>query len=289
MQRGKTILQKYLNLVSTLTFMMNSEEKRPVKLIIAWDGVGIPFKWVQFDAIPQFDFVLFNFSDNNAIPATTENPYQYSELLNIRTEFKGSILKETYHYFKDQHEIDFIGFIDDDIQISVASINQLIETAYEHSLDAFQAAVHPDSFYSHSYNVLDVAKTIQYVHWVEIMMPFYRKQLFDAADIFYEDCISSYGIDNYAMPYFQKVLGLNKVSVIHSVSMKHLRAVTDGSKVFSNGLTARQEGEKIRDEVLSMIKANYADLFSKRYLKEVYGVGTFRWEAWKYKLKEFFK
>ena len=251
--------------------------KRPVKLILTWNGVDAPFRWIAFDAVPEFDFVLFNYSGNQAVPESS-NQYQYDALINIRTEFKGSILDEVYKHFKEAVGIDYIGLMDDDIQIAVSSINLLLATAYENKLDAFQAAVDPTCYHSFKFNEHQPGRGIQLVHWVEIMSPFYRKVLFDAAHAFYETSISSYGIDNYVMPFYQKVLGFDKIAIVNAVSMKHLRPVTDGSKIFSNGLTARQEGENIRKRIVEMIKKESTDLFSATYLKEVYGVGTLRWK-----------
>ena len=262
-------------------------KKSSVMLIFAWNGIDEPFKWIDFDDQPKFEVVLFNYSGNNTL-ASLNNKY-YDKIISERTEFKGSLLNAVYKLYKDVTDVDYIGFVDDDIQINIFGINQLIETAYANNLDAFQAAIHPDSYCSHQFNVWDSEKTIDYVNWVEIMMPFYRKTLFDGAHDFYATNISSYGIDNYAIPFYQQILGLNKTAVIHTVFMKHLKPVTDGSKIFSNGLSSRQEGEIIRKKILQMIQSNYLIFFTPQFLQEVYEVKSFRWQAKKYFLKDIFK
>ena len=266
----------------------SKSNKHPVKLILTWNGVDTPFQWIEFDAVPEFDFVLFNYSGNHANPSSS-NQYQYDELLTIATEFKGSILNEVYHYYSQRDGIDYIGFMDDDIQISVSSINQLLSIAYQNNLDAFQAAVDANSFHSFKYNEHQAGRGIQWVNWVEIMSPFYRKEIFDAAHEFYASNISSYGIDNFAIPFYQQLLGLTKTAVLHQVSMKHLRPVTDGSKIFSNGLTARQEGELVRKKILKIIKEDASIKLSDSFLRDVLEVKTFRWKAWKNLVKDYIK
>jgi hypothetical protein len=116
------------------------------------------------------------------------------------------------------------------------------------------------------------------------MAPFLRKALFEAGLPFYQKNISSYGIDLYLFPYLQKKLGLNNTYLIHKVALKHNKPVTDGSKRFSNGLDARQEGELLREQLLNLIQEeNIA--FSDKELKQIYGVGTIRWDAIKYNIK----
>ncbi len=261
--------------------------KHPVTLILSWNGKDAPFEYLVFDEAPRFEIVLFNYSGNQSIPAISDS-YHFDALISEKTEFKGSILHTIYQHYNQHSSIDYIGFMDDDIEMSVSSINKLLDTAYLYGLDAFQAAVHPDSYHSFQYNKLKPGMEIQFVNWVEIMTPFYRKQLFDAAHEFYQTNISSYGIDNFAIPYFQELLGMTKTAVIHSVSMKHLRKVTDGSKKFSNGLTARQEGELVRKKIIQKIKNNPALQVSPQFKKEILELNQFRWSVWKNLCKDFF-
>jgi hypothetical protein len=197
----------------------------------------------------------------------------------VSTEFKGQILKAVYEHYQKDTSFEYICFMDDDIEINVSSINKLIDTAYAYELDAFQAAVHPDSYHSFRFNELKQGREIVYVSWVEIMMPFYRKDLFDAAHNFYEYNISSYGIDQYAIPYYQQLLGMIKTAVIHSVSMKHLKLVTDGRKVFSNGLTARQEAELVRKNIIKLIKKEPFINYNEEFLKNVLEISGLRVKA----------
>lgn len=257
--------------------------KKPV-VIFAWNGNTIPFQHINWDAIPIFDVILFNYSGNDLQPLLPGN-CKFDKLLNIKTEFKGSLINEVYKHFSNNTSINYVGFIDDDLAISISGINLLFEIAHNEHFDAFQPATTKESFISHPFTIQQPNKVFELVDWVEIMCPFYRKELFDATAEFYALCISSYGIDNYAIPYFQKILGLNKTSVIHAVPVTHLKPVTDGDKVFSNGLTARQEGEIIRSEVLRRIIKDHLHLFDISFLKRVYEYKTFRYNKFKRDIK----
>jgi hypothetical protein len=256
---------------------------KPV-VIFAWNGSDIEFHHINWNGIPTFDVILFNYSGNGKQPLLTDN-CKYDELLNIKTEFKGSLINEVYKHFANNQHINYVGFIDDDLAISISGINQLFEVAHQEKLDAFQPATTKESFISHHFTIQQSDTVFELVDWVEIMCPFYRKELFDAAAEFYATCISSYGIDNYAIPYFQKIVGLNKTAVIHAVPVTHLKPVTDGDKVFSNGLTAREEGEIIRTEILHRIKEDTRNLFDIPFLKRVYEYKTFRYNKFKRDIK----
>ncbi len=253
-------------------------------VVFAWSGKDKPFQHIEWNSVLLFKLCLFNYSGNNAVPELPPNTH-YDFLLNIRTEFKGSLINEVQKHFKTNALIDYIGFIDDDLAISISGINQLFEIAYQENLDAFQPATTPQSYMSHAFTLQKPNLVWESTDWVEIMCPFYRKNIFDAAAEFYPICISSYGIDRYAIPYFQKLLGCDKTAVIHSVPVTHLKAITNGNRPFSNGLSAIEEGELIRKELLKRIKVDNTHLFSKAFLKKVFEYRTFRWEKWRWDLK----
>lgn len=178
----------------------------------------------------------------------------------------------------------YIGLLDDDQAISVSSLNRLLEIATENAFDVFQPVVSPDSFYSHAMFLQKPGYSSETVFWIEIMSPFLRKEIFEAGEDFYKSNISSYGVDRYLFPYLQKKLNRCNTALIHEVSVRHLKPVTDGNKQFSNELDARQEGELIRKKVLNLIKSEQLP-FTALELKEIYEVGLMRWQKLKYDLK----
>ncbi|MDP1844018.1 MAG: hypothetical protein Q8K64_11395 [Sediminibacterium sp.] len=255
-------------------------------VVFAWNGKDKPFHHIHYNEVPQFNVVLFNYSGNGAVPETYED-IRYDELINIQTEFKGSLINEVYKHFSANKAIDYIGFIDDDLAISIGGINQLFNIAHEENLDAFQPATTADSFMSHEFTLQKPNIIWEPTDWVEIMCPFYRKTIFDASAEFYPNCISSYGIDRYAIPYFQKILGQDKTAIIHAVPVTHLKPITNGNRSFSNGLSAIEEGELIRKTLLRRIFKSDKQLFSTAFLKNVFEYRTFRWEKWRWDLKRF--
>jgi hypothetical protein len=257
---------------------------QPSIVVFAWNGKDTAFEHIVWDGHPEFQIILFNFSGNGNMPSLKSNSH-YHQLLNIKTEFKGRLIKSIYDHLRSIGDYEYIGFVDDDLKLSISGINQLLSIARKESLDAFQPSTTKESNDSHSFTLNQPGKLLTWVDWVEIMCPFYRKDIFEAAHEFYENCISSYGLDIYAFPYFQKILHLDRTAVIHDVQVTHLRPVTDGDKILSNGLTSRQEGELIRTEILSRIKNKHMAEFDMAFLKRVYEYKTFRYKKVKRDLK----
>lgn len=251
-------------------------------IIIAWNGIDEPLKHIDFDAIPSFRPILFNYSGNGAEPILSEGK-SIADCISIRTEFKGVLIYEACKYVKNI-DYTYIGLMDDDQAISVSSLNRLLEIATENAFDVFQPAVSPDSYYSHAMFLQKQGHAPASVYWIEIMSPFLRKEIFEAGEDFYKTNISSYGVDRYLFPYLQKKLNRCNTALVHEVSVRHLKPVTDGNKQFSNGLDARQEGELIRKKVLGLIQSEGLN-FSEKALQEIYEVGQIRWQKWKYDLK----
>jgi hypothetical protein len=251
-------------------------------VVIAWNGVDEPLAFIDFDASPCFSILLFNYSGNKQTPELINGKF-FNKCIHQKTEFKGALLAALAAHLSEQ-EYRFVGILDDDQEISISGLNLLLEEATTLNADLFQASVHHESYYSHACFLQKQNHSSEKVNWVEIMAPFLRKALFEAGLPFYQKNISSYGIDLYLFPYLQKKLGLNNTYLIHKVALKHNKPVTDGSKRFSNGLDARQEGELLREQLLNLIQEeNIA--FSDKELKQIYGVGTIRWDAIKYNIK----
>jgi hypothetical protein len=251
-------------------------------IIIAWNGIDEPLKHIAFDAMPAFRPILFNYAGNGAKPALSAGK-TIADCISVKTEFKGVLLYEACKYVK-LLEYNYIGLLDDDQAISVSSLNKLLDIAKENAFDVFQPAVSADSYYSHSIFVQKQGHPSESVYWVEIMSPFLRKEIFESGEEFYKSNISSYGVDRYLFPYLQIRLNQNNTALIHEVSIKHLKPVTDGNKKFSNGLDARQEGEVLRKKILGLIQSEGLN-FSKEALQSIYEVGQIRWQKWKYDVK----
>lgn len=253
-------------------------------VVVAWDGVSIPFNHISFDTSPDFNIIIFNYSGNNLPVKMPENIELYG-YISKKTEFKGELISELCESLL-QTNYAYIGIIDDDHAISISSLNNIISIAMRNGFHAFQPSISHDSFYSHKQFLDNNLKHFEKVEWIEIMCPFLIKELFEAGKEFYKSNISSYGIDKYLYPYLIRKLNLNGPYLIHGFPLKHTKKVTQGDKVFSNNLDARQEAELIRNRVLSLIKDEQIE-FTEREMNDIYEVGVFRWQKFKYDLKRY--
>lgn len=250
----------------------------------AWNGIDEPLCYLDFDVEPAFDIVLFNYSGNGAIPELPAGK-SYTYIVNIKTEFKGHLLVELCAWAK-QHPYRYIGIMDDDQQIACSGINTMLTMADQHNFDAFHPSVTHGSFFSHDRFLQKKEVQWEYVDWIEIMSPFLRKEVFELGEPFYRLSISSYGIDCFVFPFLLRKLGLRKPVLVHSVSVKHLKSVTDGSRKFSNGLDARQEGELVRTAILNAI-SNEKIVFTPSEMTAIFECNRIRWRKLKYDLKRF--
>lgn len=206
-------------------------------VVYAWNGRGHPLELVRQDHPPHFDVLLFDYSGTVAEPTVAGFP-----LLSWATECKGEIYREIQRYLAAcPDRYDYVGLIDDDIALAWSDLNQLLEIAADHRLDAFQPALTPDSHHDHALMLARPGSLLRWQSWVEVMMPFYRVPLFLAGETYYAHSISSYGIDQFVMPTLQKLMGMERVAIVDAVALRHTRPITSDGKVFANGLSARQE------------------------------------------------
>lgn len=251
-------------------------------VVVAWNGEDEALRLIDFDTTPHFHVLVFDYSGRLQPPFTITRK-RIDEFVSIRTEFKGALIHQVAVLLNDR-PFRYIGLLDDDQQIRVSDLNRLLTEAAALNADSFQPSITSDSYHSHPQFLQKPHHPAEPVHWVEIMAPFIRKEILEAGRPFFRDNISSYGLDRYLFPYLQRMMGLDKKYLIHSVGLAHTKPVTDGSKKFSNGLDARQEGEVLRKKVLRAIRKQQVQ-FSREELKAIYEVGTLRWDAFKYSVK----
>lgn len=230
-------------------------------VVYAWNGSEEPLKLVRKDASPQFSLLIFDYSGRSGL-----SEYSGWPVLSRATECKGEIYREVYrHMLGSQQRYDYVGLIDDDIELSWSDINRLLAIGREHGLDIFQPSLTPDSHYSHKCFLNPGRPGVRPSPWIEVMMPFYRSELFLSGGPYYAESISSWGLDQFVMPMLQKLMGMNKAAIIDSVVVRHGRPITSDDKVFSNGLTAHQE--RVRHWVAArlQIARERPDLLASRW------------------------
>lgn len=232
-------------------------------VVYAWDGRGEPLAPVRQDEPPAFAVLIFDYTGACGVTEAGGWP-----VLSCATECKGEIYREVHRHLAASVTVpecatlpEYVALIDDDIELAWSDLNRLLAIAAAHGLDSFQAALTPDSYHDHERLLARVRTTTpRALPWVEVMMPFYRTDLFMAGRAFYERSISSYGLDQFVMPALQKLLGLEQVAVIDAVALRHTRPITSDGKVFANGLTARQERDRQRRMARDLIIRERPDL-----------------------------
>lgn len=227
-------------------------------VLISWDGLSTPLVHIEPDAAPAFDILLFDYTGGSAEPAAA---LPIKDRLSRKTECKGQIFEAFAGYLSQSTErYDYVALIDDDISVSVSSLNGAISLAATAQLDSFSLSLTPDSFVNHTRFVSQPGSTMRAMPWIEVMMPFYRQALFMAAAPYFERSISSYGIDQFVMPMVCKTTGMDHVALIDAFSAGHHRPVTSDGRVYSNGFTAHQERVVLRQRCLADIKVKCPEL-----------------------------
>lgn len=236
--------------------------RRPA-VLVSWDGESLPLALVHQDAPPEFDWILFDYTGRQASGARTLRG-QPMTVLAAKTECKGEIFKHLSDHLAataasaataeaDGPWPEYVGIIDDDILISVAQINTALHLARCERLDVFSPSLSHDSPYSHQWMRHQPNRIYREVDWVEVMMPFYRGDLFMAARAYYQDNISSWGLDRFLIPALQQLRGQTRTALLDAVMASHRRPVTSGGKVYRNGRTAWQERQILRQASLALI------------------------------------
>jgi hypothetical protein len=226
-------------------------------VLVSWDGQSTPLAHIDPDVAPAFDIMLFDYSGGGAKPAAALPILDY---LSQKTECKGQIFEAfAAHLQNSDAGYDYVALIDDDIALRVSSLNGAIALADAEGLDSFSLSLTPDSFVNHARFVTQPGSAMRDMAWVEVMMPFYRLELFLAAAPYFAGSVSSYGLDQFVMPMVCKATGMDCVALIDAFSAGHHRPVTSDGRVYSNGLTAHQERAVLRRRCLADIKSKWPE------------------------------
>ncbi len=232
-------------------------------IVFTWDGGSLDH--IDLNADPQFDILLFDFT------GCAIRPDRDWAFLSQKTECKGDVLRVISRYLRQAgRKPEYIALFDHDIKACIDGINRLLEIARREKLDSFAPALSHDSYFSYPRFLKKPHSSIRKTRWVEVMMPFYRSELFLAAADFYERSITAYGIDSFVMPLFQKILGMDNVAIIDLVTVTHMHPVSSGSRCCSNGLTPYKERRLARRRCLEWLAANRPDLIGSSWYYETF-------------------
>ncbi|OWQ90844.1 hypothetical protein CDN99_11820 [Roseateles aquatilis] len=230
---------------------------RPV-VLVSWDGASVPLALIHFDATPEFDWILFDYTGRQA-GGERQIRGQHVTVLSARTECKGEIFHHLAEHLaapmagSASEPPEYVALIDDDILVSIGQINFALHLGRCEQLDVFSPTLSHDSPYSHHWMRHQPNRLYREVDWVEVMTPFYRGSLFLAAREYYRDNISSWGLDRFLIPVLQQLNGCARTALLDAVMVSHRRPVTSGAKVYRNGRTAWQERQLLRQASLDLV------------------------------------
>ena len=249
-------------------------------VVISWDGETEPLSHILLDTVSSFDIFLIDYSGkDNLSKVINFIPTYY---LSKKSECKGDLINNVSQYLIQHSIIDFkyIGFLDDDIFISISDLNKLLFIATLENLDAFQSSLTHDSYFHHRQFIHKPGCIVQETPWVEIMAPFYSNEIFASAGPYLNKSISGTGTDVYLIPTIQQILGKTKTAVIHAVQMKHCRPIRTGNRIFSNQKSCLQEIHEMQGFCKTLFFEFYAThksqtnrLFIKKVLNRNYSNG----------------
>lgn len=236
------------------------------QVLVSWDGRSTPWQWMHLDAQPEFDWLLFDYSGRTTSGQTVLRG-QDVHLISQATECKGEIYSAlARHLIQKGQQPEFVALIDDDVMLSVSGINRLLHMGRCLWLDAFSPALSHDSHFSHRWLLSQNGHACRKVPWIEVMMPFYRGDLFLAGAPHYEGNVSSWGIDQYLIPTLQQLRGQTATAVIDAVVASHCRPITSGGKTYRNGLTAVQEKQRMKERCVALLQ-DRPDLLSSDWFR----------------------
>lgn len=254
--------------------------QKPALVVYAWNGREAPLLRVSADVEPAFDVLLFDYSGAAGVSVAAGWP-----VLSCRTECKGEIFREVHRHLAARSDAyDYVGLIDDDIELAWSDLHRLLEIARSHGLDSFQPALTHDSHRAHHWLAQRTGQEVRPLRWVEVMTPFYRTALFLEGGEFFAPSISSYGIDQFVFPTLQKLTGMENVGIIDAVAVRHGRPITSDDKVFANGLTAHQERVVQWRMARARVARDRPDLVGTRWYWQTFSPLGGHWRFWPLRL-----
>ncbi len=242
---------------------------RPV-VLVSWNGRDTPLACVHHDTPPQFEWIVFDYSGTQPAGARSWSG-AHAELLSAPTECKGEIYSALAEHLHAAAQCpEYVALIDDDVWIGVSDINRALHLARREGLDVFSPVLTHDSHYTHRWTLQQPHRLFREVDWVEVMMPFYRGEIFLAGREYFRGNVSSWGIDKYLMPTLQQLMRRPRTALIDAVAAAHRRPITSGQKTYRNGLTAGQERDAMRARCVELLRQGAPQLLNSAWYRRVF-------------------
>jgi len=138
-------------------------------------------------------------------------------------------------------QYDAFCFICNDVEIDTVSLNQLFEQGTARGLDLWQASLQPNSVIGWTHTVQQPGGGVRVVPFVESMMPVFSRAALEKCLHTFDETESGWGIDIL----WPTLLDRSKIAVFDSVTAKVSRPMSSEFRMFSTGMTGREEGNDL--------------------------------------------
>ena len=185
---------------------------------------------------------------------------QECKIIGKSTEGKGQIIFEIASILSHEKGY-YIGIFDDDILIRISDINRALIIGKNKSFATFQPSLSRSSYFSHKFTLncfikkfLPKSYNYRYVPWVEIMVPIIKSELLILSLPFLKNNFSAYGLDCFVFPMLAITNGISGGhAVIDAAICTHLRDMRTNKRIFSNGMNAAQELDKVKEDCIEYL------------------------------------
>lgn len=138
----------------------------------------------------------------------------------------------------------FYAFIDEDIDVSVGTLNSLFRTGELFDLQVFQGALTPRSYYSHEFSRVQPNSYLRATTFVEIMAPFFSAAALDK-------CAQTFVLSElgWGLEYlWNDILRSQGMAIVDRFPMTHIRPVQSNKWKNQRGESAEQECSRMLAE-----------------------------------------
>jgi len=217
-------------------------------------------------------------NEPNSLPAPS-NPR-----LHCRSECKGEMLLLLGQDNRQRSPVDYVAFLDDDIEVRSSHLLQATELAARKACPIFQLQLSADSHaiwaqlkQTQRPETPEAAGPPQLwdaISFVEVMAPVIAQPELDAGLLeVMAPFKSGFGWDFYLLPVLQQLFSDFQPGLYRGACMRHQRPVqTAGTTRFSHGLTASQEEELLRAALLQTLLSNPLGLERHAFLQRLKAV-----------------
>lgn len=208
---------------------------------------------VDWDVTPKFSILTYSSSGENFDNAflrglaSCGGEYIHNHI-SFNTEGWGESFSKIIDYVgsKVKHMI----VANDDVFVASSDINKLFSVAVSHQLDFYHPSLSRCSFCTHGSLLHRQGSVVRKVDHIECIFPGFSATALASLKKFPCLSLSGYGYDVGLWP----AIGSSQdmvTALVDAVIVRHMRPVDSGERIYSNGLTARQESLTVQEFIRS--------------------------------------